>query len=78
MVACVQIGSPMTSHYVWNNIQECETELPVIIKTSKKVLDKLFERYVQLHTYECPEWVVLEGVASEAYYRWVEQSCNGV
>ena len=77
LVACVQIGSPITSHYVWNGARECEREIPITLKTSPKVLDKLYQRYVQLHPYECPEWVVIKGEASKAYYEWVEQSCEG-
>lgn len=71
LAACVQIGSPVESTYVWNGKLCRETEYPAVIKASPDALPRLRERFAQLHPYECPEWVQTDCEASRAYADFV-------
>ena len=51
LAACVQIGSPVESTYVWNGKLCRETEYPAVIKASPDALPRLRERFAQLHPY---------------------------
>lgn len=76
LAACVQIGSPIKSTYVWEGSVRVETEYPISIKSVAEHLPELRERFAQMHSYECPQWIVLEAQASEEYLKWLRSSCN--
>jgi periplasmic divalent cation tolerance protein len=72
LVACVNILPPMTSIYRWNGAIERETERQIVMKTTRTRLTALERRLKELHSYELPEFVVVDVVAgSAAYLTWV-------
>ena len=77
LAACVNVHPPMTSTYRWRDQVEVESERQVVIKTTSATLAALESRLRALHPYELPEFVVLEGAASEAYATWVRDQCQG-
>jgi periplasmic divalent cation tolerance protein len=77
LAACVNVHGPMTSIYRWNGAVEREAERQVVIKTTGDRRHAVELRLRQLHPYELPEFVVLEGGASEAYGRWVSDEARG-
>ena len=76
LAACGQIGSEITSNYVWQAKTFSETEYPVEFKTSIRCEDLLKAEVLRLHTYECPEWITWRAKASQGYFEWVEQNCK--
>lgn len=77
LVACANILPPMTSIYRWNDQIEKESEVQLILKTSR--VDALKSRLLELHPYNTPEFlVIIPSGGSEAYLEWVRKSCRAV
>jgi len=74
LAACVNILPPMTSVYRWNGGIEQEREQQLVFKTTASRLPLLEARLRELHPYELPEFIILQGEASAAYARWVGES----
>jgi periplasmic divalent cation tolerance protein len=74
LAACVNVHGPMTSTYRWKGNVEREVERQVVIKTTRARLRDLETRLRTLHPYELPEFVMLEGQASQAYGAWVNDA----
>jgi periplasmic divalent cation tolerance protein len=73
LAACVHVHAPVSSTYRWKGIVECESERPLVIKTSRSRMAALEARLRGLHPYELPEFVVLSAEAADAYGRWVNE-----
>ena len=76
LAACVQIGAALRSTYYWEGNAQTESEYPLSIKTTFQNVEKLRKRFMQLHTYKCPQWICLQAEASQDYAKWVEESCS--
>jgi periplasmic divalent cation tolerance protein len=75
LAACVNILPAMTSVYRWKGQIEQDREQQVIIKTTRDGLAALEARVRELHSYELPEFLVIEtGGGGKAYLAWVEES----
>lgn len=73
LAACVNIHGPTTSVYEWNGQLQRDTELVLIIKTQARLGDRVTDRVVELHSYECPCVLNLPVQAGlSAYLEWVE------
>ncbi len=76
LAACVSISPPWTSHYTWEGRRECSAEHLILIKTLSKHLDPLKEEILKVHSYDCPEIIVVEADAGNAAYaEWMLQQC---
>jgi len=74
LAACVHLGAPGVSMYLWQGKLEGGDEVPLTIKTSAGRLPTLYARLRQLHPYEVPEFLVLGVQAGNAeYLDWVGQ-----
>ena len=72
LAACVNIGAPMTSIYRWKGDVERETERQMTIKTTGDRISAIEQRIKELHSYELPEFIVIEATGgSDAYLNWV-------
>jgi periplasmic divalent cation tolerance protein len=72
LAACVNVGAPMTSIYRWKGDVERETERQLTIKTTADRVTAIQQRIKELHSYELPEFIVIEAAGgSEAYLNWV-------
>lgn len=74
LAACVNLGAPCLSMYMWKGKLEGTEEIPIMMKTTRMRLREMSERLAQLHPYEVPEIIVLSvsGGASE-YLNWVRR-----
>ena len=75
LAACVNILPGARSVYRWKeNIEEAE-EAMLVIKTTAANILLVEEALKSLHSYELPEFVVLDvdGV-SDAYLQWIQSS----
>ena len=71
LAACVNLLPAMTSIYRWKGSVEQDREQQLLIKTAPERVEALEARLRQLHPYELPEFIRLEGEASAAYGDWV-------
>lgn len=72
LAACVNIIGPILSIYHWKGSIERGDEFLLLIKTSADNLKPLEEAIRELHTYDTPEFIVLNAAsASEAYAAWL-------
>ena len=72
LAACVNILPSMTSIYRWRGTVEQSRERQLIIKTTRSTLPRLRARLVELHSYELPEFVVLDITSGGAeYLAWI-------
>jgi len=74
-VACANVGSTVTSHYVWQGKRERSAEVPVYFKTLAKNYETVETRIIDLHSYELPfvgAWPVTQVLPG--YLNWVKDS----
>ncbi|HLU78792.1 MAG TPA: divalent-cation tolerance protein CutA [Burkholderiaceae bacterium] len=72
LAACVNLGVPGLSMYMWEGKLEGAEEVPITIKTTRGRLPALVARLKELHPYEVPEILVLPVLSGQAsYMEWV-------
>ena len=75
LAACVNIlPGALESIYRWKGEVESARERLLLIKTSRKCLEKLREVVERVHSYDVPEFIALPIAAgSPAYLAWIEE-----
>ena len=76
LAACVNVLPPMISIYRWKGNVERDTERQLVMKTTPSRVDALKRRLKELHSYELPELIVIEGDGSRDYLSWLERETN--
>ena len=74
LIACANVNQAVRSVYEWNGSIQLEAEVPILIKTTKELADKVIERITELHTYEVPcitVWPIIAG--NDDYATWVRE-----
>lgn len=72
LAACVNLGAPSLSMYMWEGKLEGAEEVPLQMKTTRGRLSALVDRLRELHPYEVPEVLVLPVLGgSTDYMEWV-------
>jgi periplasmic divalent cation tolerance protein len=72
LAACINMSAPIVSTYRWQGQIERDTERQLTIKTTRANLPALHARLVELHSYELPEFLVVDVHAgSSDYLAWV-------
>lgn len=77
LAACVNLGAPVLSMYMWKGELEGTEEIPLVIKTTQAALPAVTARLTELHPYEVPEILVvpvLDGAPS--YLNWVREQTS--
>jgi periplasmic divalent cation tolerance protein len=78
LAACVNLVAPIRSIYRWEGKVCDEPEALMVIKTREGLFERLRERIVALHDYECPEILALPiERGHEPYLRWIGASTAG-
>jgi periplasmic divalent cation tolerance protein len=79
LAACVNVGAPITSIYRWKGQVERDTERQLVIKTTSDRVAAVQQRIKELHSYELPEFLVIEvAEGSEAYLNWVNDESQAL
>ncbi len=68
LAACVNIVGSVRSIYRWQDKIEDERESLLLIKTTVPTLKKLEARVKELHSYDVPEFLVIEVDGGSAQY----------
>ncbi len=77
LAACVS-RVPVTSTYRWQGKVTSDDEVLLIVKTSDDCAPALEQRVQELHTYDVPEFVVLDSTAvSDRYLAWLLDAAGG-
>lgn len=77
LVACASLIPQIRSIYHWQGQVQDDTESLLLLKTSFEKLGALESRVLELHSYETPEFVVLEAThANQAYLNWLLSSLS--
>lgn len=72
LVACANILSPHTAVYRWEGKVERGEEVAVVFKTRADLFEKVKNRIVELHSYDCPCVVALPIEAGhEPFLKWI-------
>jgi periplasmic divalent cation tolerance protein len=75
LAACVNIVDGVRSVYRWQGAVESAAEIQLVIKTGVSKLEALQTALQRLHSYEVPEFLVLEVESgSKAYLLWLYES----
>jgi periplasmic divalent cation tolerance protein len=75
LAACVNILDSVRSVYRWKGQIERETEIILIIKTSRERYKNAMFRIAEIHPYELPETMAIEiSEGSSKYLKWLEDS----
>lgn len=78
LAACVQIGQPMLSMYLWKGEIRGDQETGLTIKTSRRVAPAAIARLVELHPYDVPQATVVPVCDGyPPYLKWVRDSTAG-
>lgn len=73
LAACVSVTAGATSVYRWEGRLEEASEAILLIKSARRVLDRLREELLRLHSYDLPEMLVLDvAEGPERYLDWIE------
>jgi periplasmic divalent cation tolerance protein len=72
LAACVNLIGGVHSVYRWNEAVETAEEVYLLIKTLQEKVEAVRKRVHELHSYELPEFLVLEvAEGSSAYLEWI-------
>lgn len=80
IAACVNQLPQISSTYLWDNEIQEDKETLLVIKTSAQALPALRATVLRLHSYDTPEFLVLEtdtDNSNQAYIDWVLASTVG-
>jgi periplasmic divalent cation tolerance protein len=78
LAACVSIVPTVKSIYVWEGKVCRDEESLMVIKSARELQEKLVDRINDLHSYDCPEVIVLPITGgSEMYLQWLGESVGG-
>lgn len=77
LAACVNLGAPALSIYMWKGEVEGAEEIPLTIKTTLRCQAAVVQKLSDMHPYEVPEIIVLPVIGgSKAYIDWVQEQTD--
>jgi periplasmic divalent cation tolerance protein len=72
LAACVQVIPGVVSTYRWQGTVRTDTEVLLLIKTTRERFDALKSRLPDLHPYDLPELIALGAVDGlDRYLHWI-------
>jgi periplasmic divalent cation tolerance protein len=79
LAACCTLLPGVTSIYRWKGDVQREKECLLLIKSDRRLFERLEQRIRELHSYEVPEIIAVPVTAgSESYLAWMRDSIVAV
>lgn len=77
LAACVNIVPQIESIYRWQGKTETAEEWLLLIKTEADLFERVRDTVKELHSYDLPEFVMLEVAAgSQEYLSWIAENVS--
>lgn len=77
LVACVNIVPSVKSFFFWEGKTDTASEVMLIAKSRRSLLDKIIDQVKKVHSYKVPEIIALPVMGGSAdYLKWVEESTS--
>ena len=74
LIACANILGAMTSIYRWQGELAQEEEVPLILKSTTELGDRIIEKIKQIHSYESPCVVALNiENGNPEFLNWIQK-----
>jgi len=75
LAACVNILSGVESLYWWKDKIESSKEWMLVVKTQRKMVNRVVKRVKEIHSYEVPEIIALPIVeGNKDYLQWISDA----
>lgn len=77
LVACVNIVPSVKSFFFWEGKTDVASEVMLIAKSRRYLLDRIIDHVKKVHSYKVPEIIALPVMGGSAdYLKWVEESAS--
>lgn len=77
LVACVNIVPSVKSFFLWEGKTDVASEVMLVAKSRRSLLDKIIDHVKKVHSYKVPEIIALPVIGGFAdYLKWVEESTS--
>ena len=77
LVACVNVVPSVKSIFIWEGKTDQQSEVLLIAKSRKALLNQIIERVKKIHSYSVPEVIAIPVIGgSEDYLKWVEETTS--
>lgn len=74
LAACANVHPPIRSIYRWEGAVAEDEEAVLIVKTRADLVDRLTQRVLERHSYDCPCIVALPvNGGNSAFLEWIEK-----
>jgi periplasmic divalent cation tolerance protein len=78
LAACVQMVPSVLSMYRWKGEVRTDPEILLLIKSRRRLLDRIREFFEEAHPYEVPELVASDIPAGgKDYLEWLDDNLTG-
>jgi periplasmic divalent cation tolerance protein len=77
LVACVNVVPSIKSFFFWEGKSDQQSEVLLIAKSRKALLNQIIEHVKKIHSYSVPEVIAIPVIGgSEDYLKWVEETTS--
>src|SRR4030067_2820569 len=77
LAACVNVVPSVKSVFFWEGKTDQQSEVLLIAKSRKALLDQIIDHVKKIHSYSVPEVIAIPVIGgSEDYLRWVEETTS--
>ena len=77
LVACVNVVPSVKSIFFWEGKTDQQSEVLLIAKSRKALLNQIIEHVKKIHSYSVPEVIAIPVIGgSEDYLKWVEETTS--
>ena len=77
LAACVNVVPSVKSVFFWEGKTDRQSEVLLIAKSTKALLNQITDHVQKIHSYTVPEIIAIPIIGgSEDYLRWVEETTS--